>query len=117
MSTDREGRQPGSRPQPGERRGKRRRGKDLFGPGAVGAWTEEELANIPPWSAPPEEATRDQEDSDALRRGIAIEGRRKAVGSRKLGEARPYGAGEGEPKGSEQGSEQGSEHDEETPGA
>lgn len=64
--------------------------KDLFGPGAVGAWTEEELKNIPPWKAPPELATRDQEDAEALRRGKAIEGRRKRVGSREPGEARPY---------------------------
>lgn len=71
-------------------RRKRRTGKDLFGPGAVGAWTEEELANLPEWTAPPEEATRDQEDSEALRKGVAIEGRRKRVGTRKLGNAKPY---------------------------
>lgn len=79
----------------GERRSKAEKGrqgsrKDLFGPGAVGAWTEEELANIPPWTAPPEMATRDQEDAEVLREGRAIEGRRKRVGTEKPGEANPY---------------------------
>jgi hypothetical protein len=82
--------------QPQQPRKKRRVGKELFGPGAVGAWTEEELANLPEWEAPPEEATRDQEDSDALREGVAIEGRRKRVGTRRLGEANEYGGGRGE---------------------
>lgn len=91
-------------------RRKRRVGKDLFGPGAVGAWTEEELANLPEWHAPPEEATRDQEDSDALRRGVAIEGRRKRVGTRRLGAARPYDE-------ESRKAERQPERDEETPGA
>jgi hypothetical protein len=88
----------------GPRRRKRERGKKRsIGPGAVGAWTEEELANLPTWEAPPEMATRDQEDAEALRKGIAIEGRRKRIGTRRLGNAEPYGEAEKEPRGGEEG--------------
>jgi hypothetical protein len=85
--------------QPEPAKGKRKVSKELFGPGAVGAWTEEELANLPQWEAPPELATRDQEDAEALRKGVAIEGRRKRVGTRRLGNARPYDGSEERPPG------------------
>lgn len=73
--------------------------KALFGPGAVGAWTEEELAHLPPLNAPPELATRDEDDSQIMRRGTVIGGRRKAIGTLRPGQAEPYGEekeGEGE---------------------
>ncbi len=77
--------------QPNQAKEKRQVRKDLFGPGAVGAWTEEELANLPEWKAPPEMATRDQEDAEALRKGIAIEGRRKRIGTRRSGDGNAHG--------------------------
>lgn len=74
-----------------EKPGRDAKRPDLFGPGAVGAWTDEELANLPEIKAPPEMATRDQDDAELMREGKAIEGRRKAVGRRKPGSAKPYG--------------------------
>lgn len=81
----------------------------LFGPGAVGAWTEEELAHLPPLKAPPEQATRDEDDSEIMRKGTVIGGRRKAIGARRPGEAEPYDEwGEGEGRGGKKpGSEEG----------
>jgi hypothetical protein len=76
--------------------------KRLFGPGAVGAWTEEELAHLPPLKAPPELATRDEDDSQVMRRGTVIGGRRKAIGTLRPGQARPYGEWEEEGGGGEE---------------
>ncbi len=80
------GRERGAEPERRKERAKERR----FGPGAVGAWTEEELARLPEIHAPPELATRNQDDAELLREGRAIEGRRKAIGSRRPGSAPPY---------------------------
>jgi hypothetical protein len=66
-------------------------GRRRLGPGAVGAWTEEELARLPPIPASAEEATRDEDNPEVMRRGEAIEGRRKAVGALRPGMAEPYG--------------------------
>jgi len=68
-----------------------RGGRRQLGPGAVGAWTEEELARLPPIPASAEEATRDEDNPEVMRRGEAIEGRRKAVGELRPGKAEPYG--------------------------
>lgn len=61
-----------------------------IGPGAVGAWTEEELARLPRIEATPEGATRDEDNPELMRRGEAIGGRRKSVGARRPGEAKSY---------------------------
>ncbi len=48
-----------------------RDGHDALGPGATGAWSQEELehARIPPLD--PEQATREDDDPEALRAGTA----------------------------------------------
>ncbi len=48
-----------------------------LGPGAVGAWTEEELANLPEVDLTSNPPTRQDDDPDALRQGIAEANRRE----------------------------------------
>ncbi len=49
---------------------KRDRG-EILGPGSVGAWTEEELERLPKVEPHPENATREDDDPEALRKGTA----------------------------------------------
>ncbi len=50
---------------------------DALGPGAMGAWSEEELAHLPQ-PVPKSPPARQDDDPDALRRGVAEANRREA---------------------------------------
>ncbi len=50
-----------------------------LGPGAVGAWSEEELENLPEVDGTSNPPTRQDDDPEALREGIAGANRREAA--------------------------------------
>ncbi len=57
-----------------------------LGPGAVGAWTEEELENEPQVDLSAHPPTRQDDDPEALRKGIAEANRREADSTEPLEE-------------------------------
>lgn len=54
---------------------KKRDQHDALGPGAVGAWTDEELAKLELPHVSHEKATREDDDPEALREGTALANR------------------------------------------
>ncbi len=57
-----------------------------LGPGAVGAWSAEELANLPEVDLSANPPTRQDDDPEALREGIAEANRREAAHTEPLAE-------------------------------